>query len=127
MAGIVQAEANALLAASSGQAAYVAPVAPVQLALVTVNGSNVAAGTEVVGGSYARQTIAWSAPAANAIATSAVLNYVGMPAVTVVGVEEWDSAAIKVRRYFAPLAANKTTNAGDTFTILTGSYSKILG
>jgi hypothetical protein len=49
-----------------------------------------------------------------------------MPAATIVGVEEWDSAGTPVRRWFGALAANKTTNLGDTFSIAASSYTKTL-
>ena len=65
MANLVTVEANAILAASSGQAAYTAPTAPIKVALVTTTGTATAAGTEVVnagGSTYARQTITFAAP-----------------------------------------------------------------
>lgn len=127
MANVVQVEANALLAASSGQAAYTAPTAPVKVALDTVNGTTTAAGTEVTGGSYARQSITYAAPSGESIASNAALTYTSMPACTVTGVDEFDSAGTPVRRWTGALTASKTVNAGDTFTIASGSYSKTLG
>ncbi len=126
MGALVSVEADALLAASSGEAAYVAPTTPIKVALVTVIGTATAAGTEVVGGSYARQTVTMAVPSGEAIASNVALTYTSMPAVTVVGVDEYDSAATPVRRWWGLLAASKTTNAGDTFSIASGSYTKTL-
>jgi hypothetical protein len=128
MANLVQVEANAILNVSSGQSAYTAPTAPVKVALVSVIGTAAAAGTEVTGGPgpYARQSITFSAAAAGSITNSAPLNFTGMPAITVVGVDEWDSAGTPVRRWFGALTANKTTNSGDTLTIAASSYTKTL-
>jgi hypothetical protein len=126
MANLVQVEANAILAGSSGQAAYVAPTAPIKVALATVTGTATTAGTEVTGGSYARQTITFAAPSGGAISSNIALNYPTMPACTVTGVDEYDSAGTPVRRWFGALSASKTVNAGDTFTIASGSYTKTL-
>jgi hypothetical protein len=129
MANLVSTEANAILAASSGQAPYVAPTAPVQVALVTAMGTASAAGTEVVnsgGSTYARQPITFAAPGAGVIASNVALTFAGMPAGVIVGVDEFDSAATPVRRWFGALSTPQTVNAGDTFSISTGSYSKAL-
>jgi|SRR5882672_3230832 len=126
MANLVIVEANALLAGSSGQAAYPAVTAPIKVALVTATGTAAAAGTEVTGGSYARQTITFAAPSGGSISSNLALNYTNMPACTVTGVDEYDSAGTPVRRWFGNLSASKTVNAGDTFSIASGSYTKTL-
>lgn len=126
MANLVSTEANALLAATSGQAAYTAPTAPVKVALDTAVGTSTTAGTEVTGGSYARQNAAFAAPSGESITTSAAMTYTSMPSCTVTAVDEWDSAATPVRRWFGPLTASKVVNAGDTFSIAAGSYTKTL-
>jgi hypothetical protein len=128
MANLVTVEANALLAASSGQTAYTAVTTPVKVALVTTTGTATAAGTEVTGGAgpYARQTITFAAASSGSIASNLALNYTGMPACTVTGVDEWDSAGTPIRRWFGALSASKTVNAGDTFSIASASYTKTL-
>ena len=70
MANLVSTEANALLAASSGQAGYVAPIAPVKVALLVTMGSATAAGVEVSGGSYIRINVTFAAPAGGSIASA---------------------------------------------------------
>lgn len=94
-----------------------APVLPLKIALVTANGSDSAAGTEVTGGSYARQNAAFSAAASGATANTADILYTAMPACTVVGIEIWDSAGTPIRWWHAPLAASKTLGAGDEFKL----------
>jgi hypothetical protein len=126
MANLVTVEANALLAATSGQAAYTAPVTPIKVALVTATGTATAAGTEVTGGTYARQTITFAAAAGGSISSNVALTYTNMPPCTVTGVDEWDSAGTPIRRWFGALSASKTVNAGDTFSIASGSYTKTL-
>jgi hypothetical protein len=128
MANLVTVEANALLQASCAQTAYTAPTTPIKVALVSTIGTASAAGTEISGGPgpYARQTITFAAASGGSIASNLALNYAGMPAVTVVGVDEFDSAGTPVRRWFGLLSASKTTNSGDTFSIASASYTKTL-
>jgi hypothetical protein len=97
-----------------------APTTPIKLALVTANGSDTAAGTEVTGGSYARQTLTVGAAASGATSNSADIVFAGMPACTVVGVEIWDSAGTPVRLWYGPLAASRTVAAGDDLRVLAG-------
>lgn len=96
---------------------------PYKCALVTVIGTDSAAGTEVTGGSYARQNISFAAASGGAIANSADLNFTSMPATTVVGVDIWDSTGTPVRIAWGTLAANKTVGAGDTLVIPAGSIA----
>jgi hypothetical protein len=129
MANLVTVEANAILEASSGKTSYPNPTGPIKVALDTATGTASAAGTEVTGGSYARQTITFAAAAAGAIASNVALTYTNMPAEGgsgVTGVDEFDSTGTPIRRWFGALTASKTTNAGDTFTIASGSYTKTL-
>lgn len=107
--------------------ATTAPTLPFKLALMTVAGSDSAAGTEVVGGSYARQTLTVAAVASGASSNDAVIEFAGMPACTVVGVEVYDSAGTPFRWWYGPIAANKTYGAGDTARIPIGDLDLDLG
>ncbi|GLP64306.1 hypothetical protein TUSST3_09260 [Streptomyces sp. TUS-ST3] len=93
------------------------------MALVTANGSDTAAGTEVAGGSYARQSLSVAAASAGATSNSADLVFAGMPAATVVGVEVWDSAGTPVRLWYGALAVSRTVAAGDELRITAGSLT----
>lgn len=104
---------NGLLSHLFGVASF-SITTPIKLALVTENGSDSAAGTEVTGGGYARQDVTFSVPASGSTANSAVINFPDMPAVTVVGIELYDSAGTPKRLVAAPLAAPKSLAAGDT-------------
>lgn len=124
---IVQAEANRLLDASFGTASYVAPTGPMKLALLTVNGSNTAAGTEVTGGSYARQTIAMGSASAGSCSNSGTITFAGMPATTVTGIEVYDSAGTPRRAWQGALTSSKTTGAGDSLSFSIGSVVASIG
>lgn len=103
--------------------AATAPTTPLKVALVTVNGSDAAAGTEVTGGSYVRKNLTVGAAASGATSNSADLVWTGMPAATVVGVEVWDNAGVPVRLWYGALAANRTTLSGDELKILAGQLT----
>ncbi|MEV5189266.1 phage tail fiber protein [Streptomyces werraensis] len=103
--------------------ATTAPTTPLRVALVTANGSDTAAGTEVTGGSYARKNLTTAAAVNGATSNSADLVWTGMPAATVVGVEVWDSAGTPVRLWYGPLAASRTVLAGDELRISAGSLT----
>ena len=113
---------NQLLDALVGTTSYTVTT-PIKLALMTANGTDSAAGTEVTGGSYARQTIAWSAAASGSISNSAVINFTAMPAATVVGIEVYDSAGTPKRLAYGALTANKTVASGDTVQFAASSIT----
>ena len=96
---------------------------PIKLALVTANGSDSAAGTEVTGGSYARQTITFGAASSGQIANSGTVSFTGMPSCTVVGIEIYDSAGTPKRLAYGPLTNTRTVTAGDTVQFAASSVT----
>jgi hypothetical protein len=104
---------NQLLDALVGTAVYTV-TGPIKLALVTANGNDATAGTEVTGGSYARQTIAFDAAASGSISNNASISFAGMPAATVVGIEIYDSAGSPKRLAYGALTTSRVVTAGDT-------------
>lgn len=106
--------------------AYTPPFGPIKVALNSAVGSASAAGTEISGGSYARQPLYMAVASAEANTSNTALTYTNMPAVTVTSIDEFDSAGTPVRRWWGSLSASKTTNSGDTFSIASSSYSKTL-
>lgn len=104
---------NQLLDALVGTTAYTVTT-PVKIALVTTNGNDATAGTEVTGGSYARQTITFGAASSGSITNSGTINFTGMPSCTVVGIELYDSAGTPKRLAYGALTSSRTVTAGDT-------------
>ena len=102
------------------------PTTPLKVALVTANGDDATAGTEVTGGSYARQTLTVAAAAGGATSNSADIIFSGMPAATVVGVEVWDSEGTPVRLWYGALTASRTVAAGDDFKLAAGELDQSL-
>jgi hypothetical protein len=126
MPALAQAAATRLLDASLGKAAHVAPTTPMMLALTTTTGTASAAGTEVTGGSYARQNLTTALPAGatnGSITSNAAVNFTGMPAATVTAAEVFDSNGTPRREFFGALAASKTTGAGDTLSFPSGQIT----
>jgi len=92
----------------------------VYVALYTVAPSDVGGGTEVTGGSYARQTATFTASSAGATSNSANVDFVTMPAATVVAIGIHDASTGGNLLLWGTLTTNKTTDAGDTLRIATG-------
>jgi len=131
MAALVAVHANNILDASLGTATFVATVTPLKCRLMTAIGSATTAGTELAtGGSYVAATglspATCASASAESAATSVALTQTNMPAATITAVELWDSAGTPLRKWYGALSANKTTNAGDTFTIASGSLTAAL-
>ncbi|WP_432091031.1 phage tail fiber protein [Streptomyces sp. NRRL F-5630] len=100
-----------------------APTTPLRVALVTTNGDDATAGTEVTGGTYARQTLSVAAATGGTTSNSADLVWAGLPAVTVVGVEIWDSATTPARLWYGAFADPRTVGAGDDLRLPAGSLT----
>ena len=107
--------------------ATTAPTGAFKLALLTANGTDAAAGTEVVGGSYLRQTITFGAVVNGSASNDAVVRFDGMPAVTVVGVEVYDSAVTPVRWWQGALQVSKTIAAGEPAEFAVGDFTVSIG
>lgn len=100
------------------------PTGPLMLRLMSANGSASAAGTEVTGGSYAPQAIAFASADVNAVAaSSADITFSDMPAGDVVGVEIWDSSGTPLRLWWGALTATKTVAAGGPINFPAGSIT----
>lgn len=123
--GLTNGESDRLVNCSLGITAYTAPTTPMKLALATTASSASAAGTEVVGGSYARGNITFATPASGGtgVANTAATTFTNMPSATTTHGDIYDSNGSPRRAYWAPLGASKTTNLGDTLTFPTGSIT----
>lgn len=106
--------------------AYPSP-ATVYLALFTSATSDAGAGTEVAGGSYARQAVTFAAGAAGtgAADNSGAVSFSNMPAATVTHAALFDAVSGGNMLMHAPLTSPKTTNAGDTLTFAIGDVDAV--
>ena len=110
---------NKLLDHFLGTTAYTMPN-PVYVALFTVAPGDAGGGTEVTGGSYARQTAAFTAASSGATSNSANIDFTGMPAATTVAIAIFDASTSGNMLVHGTLTTNKTTDAGDTLRIAAG-------
>jgi len=110
---------NKLLDHFLGTATYTKPTT-VYVALYTVAPSDAGGGTQVTGGSYARQTATFSAAASGTTSNTANIDFAGMPAATTVAIGVFDALTSGNLLLWGTLTANKTTDAGDTLRIATG-------
>lgn len=116
---------NQLLDALFGNASF-SVTGDIKLALMTANGDDASAGTEVTGGSYARQTIVFDSAASGATQNTSAISFTGMPAATVVGIEIYDSAGSPKRLMYGALTTSRTVTAGDTVQFAIGAIDVTL-
>ena len=110
---------NKLLDHFLGTAGYTMPTT-VYVGLYTVVPTDAGGGTQVTGGSYARQTAAFSAAASGTTSNTANIDFAGMPAATTVAIGVFDAITSGNLLLWGTLTTNKTTDAGDTLRIATG-------
>ena len=110
---------NKLLDHFLGTTTYTKPTT-VYIGLYTVVPTDAGGGTQVTGGSYARQTAAFSAAASGTTSNTANIDFAGMPAATTVAIGVFDALTAGNLLLWGTLTANKTTDAGDTLRIATG-------
>lgn len=127
-----QTEAIAQLNAELGKVTYPATTAPIMGRLMSAMGASSAVnGTELAnsgGSTYAAQNVGGSLPNATANGTAgaqstntAGITWSNLPAVTVVGIELWDSAGTPKRKRYGTLTASKTVALGDSLTMATSA------
>lgn len=118
---------NALINATLRATTFTSP-ATVYVSLHTADPTDAGSGTEVSGGSYARQSASFAAPSNGASATNADITFPqatgNWGTVTHIGI--WDASTIGNLYYHTALDASKTIDTGDVFKIASGSLTVTL-
>jgi hypothetical protein len=118
---------NALINGTLRGTTYTAPTTT-YLALYTTDPTDADTGTEVTGGSYARQSITMGAPSNGVSTNSAAIEYpqctLTWGTVTHVGIR--DALTSGNLLYHTPLDTSKTISTGDIFRIAIGNLSVTL-
>ena len=118
---------NALINATLRNTSYTSP-SVVYLGLYTSDPTDADTGTEVTGGSYARQAITFGAPSNGVTSNTAAIEFPQATAnwgtVGWIGIE--DALTGGNLLYHSPLDASKTIQSGDIFKIAIGSLSVTL-
>jgi hypothetical protein len=110
---------NKLLEHVLKNTAYTSPTA-VHTALFTVAPDDTGGGTEVTGGSYAREATTFGAAASGSISNSADCDFGAATADwgTIVAVGIFDAATVGNLLYYGTLTVSKTVQNGDSFKFL---------
>lgn len=118
---------NALVNATLRATTYTAP-ATVYISLWTSDPTDANTGTEVSGGSYARQAATMGAPSNGVTTNSADIVFptatAGWGTVGWVGINDASTSGNLL--YHAALGASKTVSSGDIFKIVSGNLSVTL-
>lgn len=118
---------NALINATLRNTTYTSP-ATVYVALYTSDPTDADTGTEVSGGSYARQSVTFGAPSNGASTNSADVTFPtatgSWGTVAYIGIRDNSTGGNLL--YHAPLTTSKTIGTGDIFKIVTGNLSVTL-
>ena len=118
---------NALINATLRNTSYTSP-ATVYLALYTSDPTDADTGTEVSGGSYARQAITFDSPSNGVTSNTAAIEFPQATGtwgtITYVGIR--DALTTGNLLYHTALDASKTIASGDIFKIAIGSLSVTL-
>jgi hypothetical protein len=118
---------NALINATLRNTSYTSPTT-VYIGLYTSDPTDADTGTEVTGGSYARQSVTFGAPSNGVSTNSAAIEFPQATGtwgtVGWIGIEDALSGGNLL--YHTPLDASKTIESGDIFKIAIGSLSVTL-
>lgn len=102
------------------------PPATVYLALFTTATTDAGGGTEVTGGSYARQPVTFSAAAGGATENSATVTFASMPAVTVTHAAIYDALTAGNMLFHGALSASQVVTAGASLVFAAGAIDASL-
>lgn len=118
---------NALINATLRATTFTSP-ATVYVSLHTADPTDAGSGTEVSGGSYARQSATFGAPSNGVSTTTADITFPqatgSWGTITHIGI--WDASSSGNLYYHTPLDASKTIDTGDIFKIASGSLTVTL-
>lgn len=94
------------------------------LALLSVGGTESGAGTEVAGGTYARQAVDWNAASGGTKSTAASITFSDLPETDVQGWAIYDSAGT-TRKWYGVISSKTGTaqNVDDTVTVTAHGYA----
>jgi len=127
MAAISNYLENALINATLRNTTYTSP-ATVYVALFTSDPTDAGSGTEVSGGSYARQSATFAAPSNGASSTNADVQFPqatgNWGTITHFGI--YDALTTGNLLYHGALTASKTIETGDVFKIASGNLTVTL-
>lgn len=108
------------------QAATYTPPTTVYLALFTSPTTDAGGGTEVSGGSYARQAVTFGAPSGGAASNSAVIAFANLPTGVITHCAIMDALTAGYMLFHGPLANQRSVVLGDSITFAIGALTASL-
>lgn len=113
---------NKLLDHILNNTSYTSP-ASIYLALYTSNPTDADSGSEVTGGSYARQAISFGAASSGTCATDTTLTFSSMPSGTITHWGVRDASTGGNLLVYGSFASPSTLSSGDSFTVTSGDLT----
>lgn len=98
------------------------PPATVYGALMTATPTDTGGGTEVVGGSYARQALTMGTPSLGTIANSALVTFTAVPASTITHIAVYDALTTGNLLYYGALSSSIIAPAGTDINFEVGDF-----
>jgi len=93
------------------------------VSLHTADPTEAGTGTEVSGGSYARQSAAFNAATGGSTSNSALIQFSNMPTATVTHFGIWDAVTGGNILLYGELSSSKSVTAGDTIAFNAGTLT----
>ncbi len=98
------------------------PPATVYAALMTAAPTDAGGGTEVAGGSYARQAITFSAASSGTITNSALITFSAIPAATITYIAVYDALTVGNLLYYGALSSSIISTSGSDVEFAIGNF-----
>lgn len=102
------------------------PAATVYLALMTTATTDAGGGTEVTGGSYARQAVTFTAASGGATENSGTITFTNMPACTVTHAAIYDALTAGNMLFHGALSASQVVAAAASLVFAVGAIDASL-
>lgn len=99
------------------------PPATVYAALMTAIPSDTGGGTEVAGGSYARQALTMGSPSLGTITNSLAFTFSAIPAATITSLAVYDASTSGNLLYYEALSSNIIATAGADIEFGVGDFT----
>lgn len=100
---------------------YTAPVA-VYAALMTATPNDAGGGTEVTGGSYARQAITFGSTSTGTISNSSGLTFSALPVATITHIAVYDALTSGNLLYYGVLTSQIISTSGSDISFAVGNF-----
>lgn len=113
---------NKILDHTLRNTAFTSPTT-VYLALFTSNPGESGSGSEVTGGSYARQTITFAAASGGVSASSNSQTFTSLPTATITHLGIYDASSGGNLLYYGAFSTSLTVSSGDNVTIDSGDIT----